>query len=334
MPTTSATDRIVVLHGADRFLAQEHTRHLREALTAARGEVDTIRFDGATARPADVLDECRSFGLMPLHKLVVVDDAELLVREESRPIMERYAESPSDSATLLLRAGGKWATKTRFDALVEKVGQVIKCEAPSAEKAAGWAILRAKKRHGCTLDAAAARAMVERLGADLGRLDTEIAKLAAAAAPSTAISTELISELVGRTREEDVWSFRSALLRERPEGAVRELRAICEASRSSPHIVLSWGCQELTRCLHAGGRMEREGVPRAAIGTKLRLWGPQLEPTLGAASRLDPGVAAGLFIAAVEADMRQKSGLGDPLRTLEMLTCRIASAVAGSSDKR
>lgn len=328
------TDRIVVLHGPELFLLHEHTRQLRDALAAIHGEVQTLRFDGGSTTPAEVLDECRSFGLMGGHKLVVVDAAEQLVKEDYRPIMERYAAQPADSATLILRASDRWATGTRFDALVEAVGSVVACKPASPHEAAAWIVKRAKKRHACEVDPRAAAALVEHVGPDLARLDAEAAKLAAAAGPGAPVTTDLVRELVGHTREEDAWSIKRALASGSPEEAVRTLRLIMENSRRDEHVLLAFAAIDLTRGIHSGGHLLRGGASPGAVAGKLRFWGPDQDCFLAAARRTDPRTAAALFIEALEADARLKSSAGTPERTLERLAIRIASALAGSSDKR
>ncbi|MGP1345897.1 MAG: DNA polymerase III subunit delta [Phycisphaerales bacterium] len=67
--------RLALFHGDEHYLATAYTEELRRALEGAFGEVEVVRFDGASASVAQVLDECRSFGLMTTHKMVVVDNA-------------------------------------------------------------------------------------------------------------------------------------------------------------------------------------------------------------------------------------------------------------------
>jgi DNA polymerase III delta subunit len=89
-------------------------------LRERHGAVDEFNFDGATCSLADVLDELRSYGLMSQHKVVVVDNAEQFMQgDDRRRAMERYAESPMQDATLILRSGG-WRPGT-FDKLVAAV---------------------------------------------------------------------------------------------------------------------------------------------------------------------------------------------------------------------
>ena len=95
--------RVFVFFGKDAFLRADYTRQLREKLETAKGEIESIHFDGTRDALADVLDECRSFGLMQQHKLVVVENADQLVKGDSRPLLERYAEHAPDGSTLWWR---------------------------------------------------------------------------------------------------------------------------------------------------------------------------------------------------------------------------------------
>jgi DNA polymerase III delta subunit len=174
-----ASTRICVLHGPDDYLRSLRTDELKDKLVEAHGEVDVLRYDGATASVADVLDECRSMGLMQQQKLVIVDEADQFVKEDARPLVERYAEAPAEQATLVLRST-RW-NKGKLDKLIEKAGAIIKCDALTVPKAIGWAIKRAQKRHDLAFDERAAELLVIRVGTLLGRLDAELQKLASAA---------------------------------------------------------------------------------------------------------------------------------------------------------
>jgi len=325
-PTASLglSTRVALLHGKEAMLRQLHTQALREALTKAHGSVDTVTFDGASASAADVLDECRSFGLIAGYKLVIVDHAEQLVKEATRPLFERYCEALADAgdpgATLLLRAE-TWRPGN-LDKLIVKVGTIIKCEEPSRDEAIAWTARRAKKEHRCELEPAAAELLVDRVGANLSRLDSELGKLAAAAGEG-AITTQLVAYFVGASREEQVWGIQSSLLSAPPEEALQHLRYILDVSRQ-PTVLVSWALVDLARKVHAASRALRQGARPGDLFKTLKLWGSSGEAILGVARRLEPAAALALFRDAVQADVRQKSGLGDAELTLERLVLRFA----------
>lgn len=314
--------RIVVLHGKDAFLRAEFTDALRRALEEVHGAVDTLRFEGST-EVAEVLDECRSFGLMQQHKLVVVDEADQFVKEASRPMLERYAEAPVEGATLVLRSE-RW-NKGKLDKLIEASGVIRKCDAPTEGQAITWAQHRAKLRHEAELPQEAARALVGRAGADLGRIDAELAKLAAAAGGNP-ISPELVTQFVGMSREEEVWGIQQSLLGSPPAYALGHLHHLIHVSRQ-PIELIGFALVDLARKVHLAAVGLQAGEAPGVISKTLKLWGPSQQAVMNAARNADTARTLELFDAAVEADVARKTGLGDPERQLERVVLRFAGVV-------
>jgi len=305
-PLPDADAKVVVFHGKDEYLRSIHTDRLVGLLRDAHGEIDVIRFDGASDQPADILDECRSFDLMMRPKAVVVDEAEKVVKESARALFERYAESPPESATLILRSGA-WRPGN-LDKAIKKVGAVVKCDPLGPAEAAQWARARSSKRHEFPLDARAAAALVDRLGCDLGRIDSELGKLAAAAAAggAEAIGVELVDELVGRTREEEVWAIQSRLLGG-PEEALSAVRDALGAWRQPPVMVM-YACVDLLRKVHGAAKLASQGTPPQQISKSLRLWGDSQRAVMGAARSIKPDDAAAALRRVIGLDKDAKSG--------------------------
>ena len=324
--------RVVLLQGSNSFLAAEYTSALKAKLAAAHGDLDVLHFDGKEHRLADVLDECRSFGLMQQHKMVVVDSAEELVKEANRPLVERYVEQPTEGATLVLRAT-KWY-KGKLDAMIAAVGIAVECGDIGEEKALRWAIARAGKRHGAVLEPDAADLLIERCGDDLGKIDGELGKLSALAgaaptsddanAPKVAITVAMVREVVGRSRDESAWEWQSTLIMGQTEAALDRQRFLVNVQRESPQL-LWWACMDLTRKLHAAASALKAGENEASISSALKLWGPAKGVLLSKARDMGPANARRALKLAVEGDAGVKSGLGDAERSLEVVAVRLTS---------
>lgn len=331
--------RIVLLHGANQFLATEYLAALKAKCEKELGAVDVLHFDGLSARLADVLDECRSLGLMQQHKVVVVENAENIVKEDNRPLVERYAQSPEAGTTLVFRAT-KWY-KGKLDDMIAACGLVVECGDVSEAVALKWAIARADKRHNATLAEDAAFLLVERCGAELGRIDSELGKLSAMALgesgadphhPDTkaVITKPMVSELVGRSREESAWEWQSTLVTGHTAAALERERYLVNILREPPQL-LWWACMDLSRKLHAAANALKAGDNEFAVAKALKLWGPAKDTILAKARELGPVGARAAFKLAVEGDQRVKSGLGDAERTLEVVTVRLTSMLKPQS---
>jgi DNA polymerase III delta subunit len=319
-----ATCRVVVLHGNEVFLRTLHTQQLREALTKEFGEVDSVNFDGATTPAADVLDECRSFGLIASHKMVIVDNADQLVKEDNRPLFERYAESPSEGTTLVLRSN-TWRPG-KLDKIIDKVGQIRVCEEVTIGEAISWCMARAKKRYACTIERDAAALLVERAGAALGRLDSELAKLAAATEGGKGqITRDLIGQFVGLSREEEVWSLQSVLLGGDAQANVKAVREAIDVAKHPAQLIL-WAMTDLAKKVHGCSAGLASGANPFSLGKVYRLWGPSAERVMSAAKHVKPARARMLLEKCVETDFRLKSGLGEEDLALERLAIEFARA--------
>lgn len=349
-----ATAPIAVLCGPERFLQLDCTESLRAALVKKHGEISTFAFDGASARPADILDECRSMSLMMQHKLVIVDNAERLLassddedgdaaapatsarrrapgEKSPRELFESYAASPDPTATLVFRAE-TWRPGNLDKAVAKSGGVVVKCEAFSTASAADWVRKRAEPRHGHPITADAASALLDAVGPDLARLDSELAKLALAVegagkGADAPITAETVRAMCGFSREEEVWSIQNGLMAGDLPASMRNLHQALDISRHSP-VLVGIAYLDLAKKLDGAARGLAARESPESINRRLRLWGPSGFAIINKARTLKPGTTAGLLKEAVEADRRQKTGQGDPLHILEGLTLRFASVLA------
>jgi len=330
--TPSADMRILLLHGKEHFLIEERAREFRSVLEKEFGEIEVFRFDGATAELAAVLDELRSYGLMQTHKLVIVDNADKFVSSRkgedddakadnpARRALERYAENPVDHATLVLQAS-TWRPGN-LDKAIAKVGAVIKCEPLRDDEAARWCVDRAKAAYRTTLEPAAASLLVERLGVELHRLDSELDKLSTMTAGKP-ITAKMVGEAVGRSREEAAWDIQKAILSGSSGEALAKLRELLDISRQ-PYELLMWSMTDMARKVHGASRLLKQGENPGSIMKALRLWGDSGNAMVNAARRHPPAALAQLLHEAIESDARVKRGQMMGEHSLECLAITMA----------
>jgi len=321
--------RIVVLHGKEDYLHREYTQKLEEVLGHAFGEIQRIDFDGSTTELADVLDELRSYGLLQQHKLVVLNEADQFLAaggedKRNRKAMERYAEAPVEDATLLMRASTWRAGK--IDKLITNHGAIVKCEAPPQDKAVTWCRQRVEARYDAIIERPAAEALIELIGVNLNRLDAELCKLATYVGPGQTIERSHISQLVGLTREQQAWTIQEALLTGHTGHAYTKLRELMEVSQAAPQQLM-WAVIDILRKVHSAGELQKQGVPRGMIVKDLRLFGAVGNMAMDHGRRLDAQQSAQLLREAIETDRRNKSGVGDNVRSLEALSVLVADTM-------
>ena len=326
----SASTRILVLHGTEQYLLRRHLQTLADALIAAHGDIARFTLDGESVAAADVLDELRSFGLMAQHKLVVVEQAErFLARGDHRRLMEGYCEKPMEEATLVLRAG-RWHAGN-LDKLVAKVGAIVACEAPSPSQAIDWVQRRVAKETGQTMDPEAASMLVERIGPDLARLDTEAMKIAAFAGEGAAITAAHVAEMTPRSREEIVWQVQGPLMSGDAPSALGILDELY-ASDPKREVLYIFAVVDALKKLHDGAACVEAGLRGFELAKAAKLWGPDrdriMEAMTRAESRAGRPALAILLHAAVRTEQRTRNGEATNTRTaLESLVIRAAETL-------
>lgn len=296
---------VYALIGEDSFLQVEQLDHIRALLPDDAQRAD---FDGERATLSDVLDELRSFAMFGGAKLVVVRSADDFI-SRYREQLEDYLESPSESAALLLRVN-TLAKNTRIYKLIAKVGEVVECTPPSERQLPGWITTRAKNDHKINITPDTATLLAELVGADLGRLDNELAKIALMCGDTKGpITPDAIAGCVAFQREQEMWDMTNELAMGRPDQAVRRWRQLLQLDPSAEFRAITW----LTMWLEDVGVIVNNG------NTSKMVWKykDRLPQFISTAKRLGKSNHARALDLLADLDRRSKSGLGDASTNVE-----------------
>lgn len=292
---------VYALVGADSFLQLETLR----GLLAAMPDAQRVDVDGERAELADVLDELRSYSMFGGgNKLVVVRDADAFITK-FREQLEDYVASPSTSGTLVLRLNSLPSNQRIYKAIA-KTGKIEDCNPP--KDVTRWIADHGKTAHGVTLTPDAARLMAELVGNDLGRLDTELAKLALQT-DTGKVDADAVGNSVAFQREQEMYDMTNELAAGNPTGALRRWRQLIQLDPSAEFRAVTW----LGMWLEDVGAVVNNG------NTSKLTWKykNRLNQFMSAAKALGkPGHARALDLLA-EIDQQSKSGVGDAATNVE-----------------
>lgn len=301
---------VFALVGSDPFLQLQALSQIAALLPPDAQRMD---FDGETAQLANVLDEARSFSMFGGEtKLVVVRDADDFI-SRYREALENYVAEPSSSATLVLRVGSLPGNQ-RIHKLIAKMGEVIDCTPPALAALPAWAQQRAKSVHGVQLQPDAARLLVDLIGADMGRLDNELAKLALQVNGGI-VSPDTVSANVAFQREQEMYELTNALAGGDSTMALRKWRQLLETDPSSEFRAVTWlvmwleDVRYVIQCSRDGQRPEFR-----------KLWrykGEQFDRFMNNCRDLgERGYQRAVDLLA-DVDRNSKSGVGDASTNIE-----------------
>jgi DNA polymerase-3 subunit delta len=308
---------VYLLTGNDRPKIVRALRRLR----ARFGDESVEQLTGDAASGADAVAACNALGLFAGGeggRLIVVEGVERW-RKADVEAVTTYLADPVPGAVLALVAG----ETLRSDALgkaVGSVGKVLTFDAPKPRDLPSWVRAQFEAR-GATIDADAARALVEIVGDDLAALATEADKIATWAAGGP-LQRGDIEALATPAREAAAWTITDAW----GERDLPTLLSACEAelerrdpfgisTRLAAHVGLVRSVQLLAA----------EDLPTREIAKRLKLHEFRVRKALGhskhyAEEELD---AAVVRLAALDAAIKGASRLSGELvltRTLIEVT--------------
>ena len=135
--------------------------------------------------------------------------------------------------------------------MVEASGLVLDCGNPGEKDLVPWLIQLAATKHSVELDSAAARLLVELVGAEVGVLAAEVEKLSVYVASTGRIEPEHVSRMVEAGRIETVWKVLDAATVGQAAAATRHLDELLAAGEP-PIRLLAAMASSLIKLHHAG----------------------------------------------------------------------------------
>ncbi len=307
---------IYALVGSDSFAQLQRLAAILKMLPGAQ----RADLDGERAELADLLDELRSFAMFGGNKVVVLQNADAFLTR-FREQMEDYAANPSSNATLILRLSSLPSNQRIYKAIA-KVGQIDDCEAP--KDLASWIVQHGRSAHQLTVSPDAARLLADLIGSDLGRLDSELAKLALTA-NSGRVGIDEITAGVSFQREREMSEMTNALAAGRTADALKRWRQLVQTDSSAQFRAVAWLAIWLSNVRKALS-MKKSGMNPFAIAQALRLWPREMQQPFfqTAASMGETGTARAIDLLA-DIDRQNKSGVGDPATNIERFIISLAS---------
>src|SRR5688572_24946648 len=288
------------LVGDDSF---QQLQKLATILRELGPDVQRADFDGETAQLADVLDELRSFAMFGSGgKLVVVRNADDFI-SRYREQLEDFLADPPKSSTLVLRVASLPGNQ-RIAKLIAKVGAVEKCEPPADLRR--WIVEHGKTVHRITVAPDAAALLADHIGADLGKLDNELAKLALQVESGKVTADDVRG--VAFQREQEMWDMTNELAAGRPQEALRRWRRMCQLDTSAEFRAVVW----LTMWL--------EDLKLALAGKQGKVswkYKDRLPLLVRTAQQIGPAGVGRAIDALAEIDRRTKSGFGGAAENVE-----------------
>ncbi len=288
------------------FLKTDQDYLKRKVFEHARGQVeesarsfDWSVFDLERDSELDVVNEARTLPWMSKFRWLYVRSASAAKGE-----LLELLKTPPSRTVMVLEVDRNPPKSLRHPVIAM----------PERVDLAAW-IQKRVSEDGLKIGRDAARALVELVGEDLQRLDSELEKLLLYCRDSGKITSENVLQMAIPAQRHDIFELVGALAARRSEGALSILNRLFEEGMSAPQIVatLAWSFRRL---LVAREMLDRR-KPFYGIVKELKIWSyKDREKEIRATSRTR---YAGLLIRLRDVDRLCKTTSGDERTMLERL---------------
>lgn len=196
-----------LITGDDELKRETVLKRLR-ARVADLGDIsfNSDSFNGEIAQGDEIVSACNTMPFASNVRLVQVTAAEKLKKNDSEPLVAYLAE-PSPTTVLALVSSGL-AKNTRLYKAVAALGKTAIIDCSLQRRSDLPKTIRSLAvGHGVTISDTGAQKLVELVGENTIRLDTEIKKLALACGDKAAIGPSQVEAHVAKTAEPKPWDF-------------------------------------------------------------------------------------------------------------------------------
>jgi DNA polymerase III subunit delta len=207
-----------------------------------------------------------AMSLMDSRRYLLADGVERWRDKQLDAVVAAIGDLPPDLTVVLISRGKTAAKLTK--AVKAADGEIFEFEAPKAREMPRVLVAEAQKL-GFRLEPAAARLLVDRMGANPVRLQHELERLALWAGEGGEVGVADLGAMIADTSEEAVWSLSDALLERDAAAALRIGERLIAQGENVTGLI--YGLASRLRAACAAAAQLEQGVPPKQIESSLKM---------------------------------------------------------------
>src|SRR6266850_1693344 len=317
---------LYLLVGSETYLRDEAARNLTDAALSGTllREFNESSFSLLTDSPMAAVAAAEQLPMMSERRVIRIRDFAKL-READEEIISRYLDRPADSTVVIFMADDLDKRKKLTKALLANCA-VVEFPAVKDAEAKAWARMRLKELK-TTADDRVLTDIVRLVGTNLQTLNSELDKLAAAAVETRQITTQLVDELIDRSRELSNFDLGDQLVAGDRRRALETLHRLLEDDVAPVMLVglIASNYHRLALAKELLKRGDRAEVNRLVYGSPAKRDAFMHTLQRSDARKLARGIQ---LIAAADLAIKTSLAGGGPKGArlqLEVLVCELAS---------
>lgn len=259
---------VYLIYGQEQLLLDEAVTRLKNSF-AEEGDIDFNfdQFNGGSDSAAAVVQAAQTLPFMSPKRLLLVKDVDKFASSDTK-VLADYLNSASPSTCMVLVASDIKKASPIYKA-ADKTGQVFEYKLPSKNEYPLWAKERFKVK-GKTLKDGAARLLIESVGYNLNKLDSEIEKISLFYADKAEIDEKDVTALVCTSSENSIFDLVDSIGQRDIKSAFIFLRQLLEVSGDPPQLIFYMITRQFRLLLKTRSLLDR-GLSDQAISKELKV---------------------------------------------------------------
>jgi DNA polymerase III subunit delta len=310
---------VYFLHGSEVYLRDQAVRAITD--TALTGtllrEFNDSSFDLLNDDVRDAIAAAEQLPMMSARRVVRLQKFAKL-READEEILLAYLNRPVETSVVLF-IGDDIDKRTKFGKKL-LAGAAYEFQPLKANELPAWIKTRLKTL-GTEIEPQAISRLVDVVAADLLTLSNELNKLAAAAGPSGRITSELVDQLVRRSREHMNWDLTDSIVSRDRHKALRVLRDFLDDGVEP--VLLTGVIAGTFRRMALAKELLARGASPGEIFSEVRVPSFKQRAYLAMLNRIDSHTISSMIQRIAETDIAIKTSKATPRMQMEMLVCEL-----------
>lgn len=218
-----ALDPFYTLFSDDAFMQSEWITSIQDNMDQP---LEVVKTDTKAQHVSEIIDLLYTYPMMGTNRLVIVTQTKEIEEKFQEKIFD-YIQQPTMQTTVVWKVV-KMDKRKKFYKNLIKASNFVSLETPKLAQMSSW-VDRIVQKNKLTIERDAKTHLIDFVGIDLGRLNTEIEKLALYIHPSTKITKDDVFTMVMKLNGDDIFACTDAVIERNTKKAFESMHYLFES---------------------------------------------------------------------------------------------------------
>ncbi|MGG3670392.1 DNA polymerase III subunit delta [Bacillus cereus] len=318
---------LYLLYGTEAYFINETIKLITtEALEEEDREFNVVTYDLEEAYLEDVVEDARTLPFFGDRKVILIKSPLFLTAQKEKleqniKILEEYIGEPSPFSILVFVAPyEKLDERKKITKLLKKTADVVEANAMQVQDVQKWVVSRAEEAH-VYIDNTAVSLLLELVGSNVTMLAKEMDKLTLYVGMGGEITSKLVTELVPKSVEQNVFALTEKVVKKDIAGAMQILDGLF-TQQEEPIKLLALLVSQF-RLLNQVKELQQRGYGQNQIASHIGVHPYRVKLAMNQTKFFSFEELKRVILELAEADYNMKTGKMDKKLVLEFFLMRL-----------